>query len=386
MKKSIVALGFGALGLGIAEFVMMAILPYVAVDLQVSIPTAGHFITAYALGVCCGAPMLTLARKLPLKKILLGLVAFIIIGNICAACSPDYWWMLVARFISGLPHGAYFGVGSIVAEKLADKGKGGTAVSIMIAGMTIANLFGVPLGASLSTLLSWRLTLMLVGVWGIIVFYYILKWVPKVEELPATNFRHQFHFLKTPAPWLIFIATILGNGSVFCFYSYISPVLTDVAGFSAESISFLIVIAGFGMVVGNLVGGRLADRYTPGCVTATMQFVVCIALLSVFFLASVGWVTILLMFTCTMGLFAVAGPLQISIIHFAKGGELFGAACIQAAFNFGNALGVTVGAIPLHAGLGYQYTALVGVPLALMSSVLLIVFFKKYEGRIAGSI
>lgn len=166
MKKSLIALAFGTLGLGIAEFVMMAILPYVAADLHISIPTAGHLISAYALGVCAGAPMLTLARKLPLKNILLGLVAIMMVGNIFASLSPNYWTMLVARFISGLPHGAYFGVASVVAEKLADKGKGSEAVSIMIAGMTIANLFGVPLGTSLSTLLSWRLTFMLVGVVG----------------------------------------------------------------------------------------------------------------------------------------------------------------------------------------------------------------------------
>ncbi len=154
MKKSLIALAFGTLGLGIAEFVMMGILPDVAKDLGISIPTAGHFISAYALGVCVGAPVLTLARKYPLKHILLVLVTLIMIGNICAAMAPNYWVLLAARFISGLPHGAYFGVGSIVAEKLADKGKGSEAVSIMIAGMTIANLFGVPLGTSLSTMLS----------------------------------------------------------------------------------------------------------------------------------------------------------------------------------------------------------------------------------------
>ena len=139
---------------GIGEFVMMGILPDVAKDLGISIPTAGHFISAYALGVCVGAPVLTLARKYPLKHILLVLVTLIMIGNICATMAPNYWVLLAARFISGLPHGAYFGVGSIVAEKLADKGKGSEAVSIMIAGMTIANLFGVPLGTSLSTMLS----------------------------------------------------------------------------------------------------------------------------------------------------------------------------------------------------------------------------------------
>ena len=150
MKKSLIALAFGTLGLGIAEFVMMGILPDVAKDLGISIPVAGHFISAYALGVCVGAPVLILARKHPLKHILLVLVTLMMVGNTCAALAPNYWVLLLARFISGLPHGAYFGVASIVAEKLADKGKGSEAVSIMIAGMTIANLFGVPLGTSLS--------------------------------------------------------------------------------------------------------------------------------------------------------------------------------------------------------------------------------------------
>ena len=276
MKKSLIALAFGTLGLGIAEFVMMGILPDVAKDLGISIPTAGHFISAYALGVCVGAPVLTLARKYPLKHILLVLVTLIMIGNICAAMAPNYWVLLAARFISGLPHGAYFGVGSIVAEKLADKGKGSEAVSIMIAGMTIANLFGVPLGTSLSTMLSWRATFLLVGIWGIVILYYIWRWVPHVEGLKDTGFKGQFRFLRTPAPWLILGATALGNGGVFCWYSYINPMLTNVSGFSAESITPLMILAGFGMVMGNLISGRLSDRYTPGKVGTAAQALICI--------------------------------------------------------------------------------------------------------------
>ena len=154
MKKSLIALGFGTLGLGIAEFVMMAILPFVASDLGVDIPTAGHFISAYALGVFCGTPGLTFVRRFQLKNILLGLTLIMIAGNLFAAFSVNYTMLLIGRFISGLPHGAYFGVASIVAEKLADHGKGSQAVSIMVAGMTIANLFGVPLGTSICTLME----------------------------------------------------------------------------------------------------------------------------------------------------------------------------------------------------------------------------------------
>ena len=379
MKKSLIALAFGTLGLGIAEFVMMGILPDVAKDLGISIPVAGHFISAYALGVCVGAPVLILARKHPLKHILLALVTLMMVGNTCAALAPNYWVLLLARFISGLPHGAYFGVASIVAEKLADKGKGSEAVSIMIAGMTIANLFGVPLGTSLSNSISWRVTFLLVGCWGVIILYYIWRWVPHVEGLKDTGFKGQFRFLKTPAPWLILGATALGNGGVFCWYSYINPLLTEVSGFTAESITALMVLAGFGMVVGNLVSGRLSDRYTPGKVGATVQAMICIVLLLIFFLSPYPWLSALLMCLCTAGLFAVSSPEQVLIIRVAKGGEMLGAACVQVAFNLGNANGAYVGGLAISGG--YRYPALAGVPFAMVGFILFLTFYKKYQAK-----
>lgn len=377
MKKSLIALAFGTLGLGIAEFVMMGILPDVAKDLGISIPVAGHFISAYALGVCVGAPALILARKHPLKHILLALVTLIMVGNICAAMAPDYWVLLLARFVSGLPHGAYFGVASIVAEKLADKGKGSEAVSIMIAGMTVANLFGVPLGTSLSNSISWRVTFLLVGCWGLIILYYIWRWVPHVEGLKDTGFKGQFRFLKTPAPWLILGATALGNGGVFCWYSYINPMLTNVSGFSTDSITGLMVLAGFGMVVGNLISGRLSDRYTPGKVGTVVQAMICIVLLLIFFLSPYPWLSALLMCLCTAGLFAVSSPEQVLIIRVAKGGEMLGAACVQVAFNLGNAIGAYAGGVAISAG--YRYPALAGVPFALIGFTLFLIFYKKYQ-------
>ena len=379
MKKSLIALAFGTLGLGIAEFVMMGILPDVAKDLGVSIPVAGHFISAYALGVCVGAPTLILARKHPLKHILLALVTLIMLGNICAAMAPNYWVLLLARFISGLPHGAYFGVASIVAEKLADKGKGSEAVSIMIAGMTIANLFGVPLGTSLSNAISWRVTFLLVGCWGVIILYYIWRLVPHVEGLKDTGFKGQFRFLKTPVPWLILGATALGNGGVFCWYSYINPLLTNVSGFSAESITGLMVLAGFGMVVGNLVSGRLSDQYTPGKVGTTVQAMICVVLLLIFFLSPYPWLSALLMCLCTAGLFAVSSPEQVLIIRVAKGGEMLGAACVQVAFNLGNAIGAYVGGLAISGG--YRYPALAGVPFAMVGFILFLTFYKKYQAK-----
>ena len=378
MKKSLIALAFGTLGLGIAEFVM-GILPDVAHDFGISISQAGHFISAYALGVCVGAPMLILARKHPLKRILLILVTLIMVGNISAALAPNYWILLLARFISGLPHGAYFGVGSIVAEKLADKGKGSEAVSIMVAGMTIANLFGVPLGTSLSAAISWRVTFLLVGCWGMIILYYIWRWVPQIESLPDTGLKGQFRFLKSPAPWLLIGATLLGNGGVFCWYSYINPLLTHVSGFHPQSITFLMVLAGFGMVVGNLASGRLSDKYKPGRVAATVQACICVTLLLIFFLSSVSWLSVLLMCLCTAGLFALSSPQQVLLIRYSKGGEMLGAASVQVAFNLGNAIGAYSGGLALQAGLGYQYPALIGVPFAFAGFILLTVFHKKYE-------
>ena len=379
MKKSLIALAFGTLGLGIAEFTMMGILPYVARDLNISIPVAGHFISAYALGVCAGAPMLIVARKRPLKHILLVLMALMLVGNLGAAMAPDYWLLLAARFISGLPHGAYFGVASIVAGKLADEGKSSEAVSIMIAGMTVANLFGVPLGTSLSHMLSWRVTFLLVGCWGLIVLYYIWRWVPVIEGLKDTGFKGQFRFLKTPAPWLILGATALGNGGVFCWYSYITPLLTNVSGFSAESVTALMVLAGFGMVVGNLVSGRLSDRYTPGKVGTVVQGMICILLLMIFFLSPNPWCSAILMALCTAGLFAVSSPEQVLIIRVAPGGEMLGGACVQIAFNLGNAIGAYVGGLALSGG--YRYPALAGVPFALVGFVLLAVFYKKFQAK-----
>jgi len=379
MKKSLIALAFGTLGLGIAEFTMMGILPYVARDLNISIPVAGHFISAYALGVCAGAPMLIVARKRPLKHILLVLMALMLVGNLGAAMAPDYWLLLAARFISGLPHGAYFGVASIVAGKLADEGKSSKAVSIMIAGMTVANLFGVPLGTSLSHMLSWRVTFLLVGCWGLIVLYYIWRWVPVIEGLKDTGFKGQFRFLKTPAPWLILGATALGNGGVFCWYSYITPLLTNVSGFSAESVTALMVLAGFGMVVGNLVSGRLSDRYTPGKVGTVVQGMICILLLMIFFLSPNPWCSAILMALCTAGLFAVSSPEQVLIIRVAPGGEMLGGACVQIAFNLGNAIGAYVGGLALSGG--YRYPALAGVPFALVGFVLFAIFYKKFQAK-----
>lgn len=380
MKKSLTALAAGTFALGIAEFVMMGILPDVATDLGISIPQAGHFIAAYALGVCVGAPLLALiVRSWPLKRILLGLGTLILIGNLCTSLAPDYRVMLVTRFISGLPHGAFFGVGSIVADKLADKGKGAQAISIMVAGMTVANVIGVPLGTTISHTLSWRFTFVLIGGWSVILVYLLWRWIPAMAPLPDTGFAGQFRFLKNPVPWLILFATALGNGGAFCWLSYINPLMTTVSGFNPAQMTPLMMLAGLGMLAGNLAGGRLTDRYGPGEVAATSQGVMCLALLAIFFFAGSPVLSVMLMVVCTTCLFTVSAPQQLLLIRNAKGGEMLGAASVQIAFNLGNALGAWAGGLPIEAGYAYQYTTLPASFFAFLGFSLLFYFWRRYE-------
>lgn len=379
MKKSLVALSLGTLVLGIAEFVMMGILSNVAQALNISIPEAGQFISAYALGVCFGAPLLIILRKEPPKKILLILVSLMILGNLCTTFSPNSLIMLVSRFISGLPHGAYFGVASIVASKLAEKGRESEAVAIMIAGMTIVNLIGVPIGTFLTTIISWRAVFCLVVFFAILSFYSIRKFVPYVEPLEDRGFRGQFQFLKNKAPWLILGATALGNGGVFCWYSYINPLLVNIGGINPNKITFLMILSGAGMVLGNLCGGRLSSYFAPGKVASSLQIIMTVALIGIFFFASSPIVAVILMCVVTFGLFGVSSPQQFLIIKHSPGGEMLGAAGIQIAFNLGNAIGAYLGGIPIDRGLGENYTALIGAILTFIGYLTFNYFNKKYS-------
>ncbi|WP_197457521.1 MFS transporter [Snodgrassella sp. CFCC 13594] len=242
--KSLLALSLGTFALGMAEFGMMGILPYVATGLSITLAQAGHLISAYALGVCFGACFLIFAHRIPLKHILLGLAIMMALGNTLAALAPNQSFLLVARFLSGLPHGAYFGVGSIVATQLAPAGKSTQAVAVMVAGMTVANLLGVPLGTFVSQYISWRLVFALVAAVAVALWWALRRWIPDLASLPSSGLRDQFRFLGTPAPWLLLGATLLGNGGIFCWYSYVHPMLTQIAGFSENQAGGLMMLAG----------------------------------------------------------------------------------------------------------------------------------------------
>lgn len=381
MNKGLFALALGTFALGIAEFLMMGILSNLASDLDISISGAGHLISAYALGVCCGAPALLFARKVPLKRIMLILAGIIAVGNLLAAVSPNFWCLFVARFISGLPHGGYFGVGAIVARRLARPGREVSAVSFMIAGMTVATLAGVPVGTFLTDFVTWRAAFMIVALAGLLTWLAIKEWVPQVEGLPDMGFKGQFKFLTTLPPWLIFGGVLFGQIGMYCWYSYIDPQMTHIAGFSVGDMSWIMVLAGLGMFLGNLLAGLLSDRFKPSAVAAWVQTCGIVVLLSFFFFAHIGFLAVPLMALGTAALFGSGSPLQSSIVGYSRGGEMLGAACIQIAYNAGNAIAAWIGGRVIAAGYGYTAPALVGIPLVAIGSALLFTLYFRVERR-----
>lgn len=383
IRKSLIALALGTLGLGISEYVMMGILPDIAHGVGVSIPKAGYLISAYALGVVVGAPsMVILARKQPLKIILLALVLIFIAGNLLTALAPNYGSLAAARFIAGLPHGAYFGVGSIVATQLVPKGKETAAVAAMVSGMTIANLLGSPFGTFISHEFSWRITYTIVGLIGIPTFIFIKSWIPTINPLPDTGFKGQFTFLKHKEPWIIFAAIMLGNGGIFCWWSYINPVMTQVSGFSVQSMTGIMMVAGLGMLIGNLLSGHFSSRYTPSKIATTTQGIMVILLLLIFVFSPYKWVSLVLMFLCTMCLFALSAPEQILLNTHSKGGEMLGATLAQVAFNLGNAIGASLGGIPIELGYNHKYVTIPGIALALIGFLFLVGFQRKQNQQV----
>ncbi len=381
MKKALIALAFGTFGLGIAEYVMMGILPFIAGDFRVSIPQAGHLISAYALGVCAGAPIVAVfARKLPLKRILYLLVLVMLLASFAMALCTRFEWMLVFRFLAGMPHGAYFGVSSIVADRLSKEGNSTFAVAVMCSGMTVANLVGIPLGTFLTGIFSWRLVFGFSGIWDIVTLVVIARWIPKMDALPDSGLKREFSFLKNLAPWLLIFATMLGNAGVFCFYSYVSPTLTELAKVPVSWLSGMMVLSGAGMVVGNLLGGKLSDRFGKGRTCRGLEMAIYICLVLIFLTAHLAWCLIPLMFIACGCLFAVSSPQQLLLLRFSEGGELMSGAMVQLAFNLGNAVGAWLGGLPIVESnpATYHYPAAIGAVLEALGVVCYFVFCRKF--------
>ncbi|MCM1138097.1 MAG: MFS transporter [Muribaculum sp.] len=377
--RSLIALALGTFALGISEFLMMGILGNISTSLDVSITASGHLISAYATGVCFGAPALLFFRKTPLKRLMMALAGIITIGNLLAFFSTGYIMLLVARFISGIPHGAYFGVGAIVARRLVKPGHEVGAVSFMIGGMTIATLAGVPLGTFITNTLSWRYAFLVVAVAGLSTLLAIRHFVPDVGKLKDMGFKGQFRFLRRLPPWLIFGGVIFGQIGFYCWYSYIDPQLTQVAGFPVGALSWLMILAGFGMFLGNSVVGLLGAKFKPSALAATVELLGIPVLVAFYFFSCYQIAAGALMIMGTAILFGSGSPLQSSIVGYARGGEMLGAASIQIAYNAGNAIAAWLGGLAINAGYGYSSPSVIGLPLIAVGAALLYYLYFKYE-------
>ncbi|MCW2093713.1 MULTISPECIES: MFS transporter AraJ [Lelliottia] len=374
MKKTVFSLALGTFGLGMAEFGIMGVLTELAHDTGISIPSAGSMISYYAFGVVIGAPIIALfSNKFSLKTVLLFLVALCVVGNAIFTFSTSYFWLAIGRLVSGFPHGAFFGVGAIILSKIAPPGKVTLAVSGMIAGMTVANLVGVPLGTWLGHEYNWRYTFFLIAAFDALVILSVIFWVPTLYDKTETRLTEQFHFLKKPEPWLIFAATMFGNAGVFAWFSFVKPFMVNVSGFSAGFMTVIMMLMGLGMVLGNLLSGKLSGRYSPLRIAATTDLVIVLSLLMLFAFGENQAASLVMGFICCAGLFALSAPLQIMLLQNAQGGELLGAAGGQVAFNLGSAIGAYFGGMMIVLGYSWSYVTLPAALLsfAAMSSLLL---------------
>ncbi|MDX1363239.1 MAG: MFS transporter [Arenibacter latericius] len=373
-KKALFALAMGGFGIGMTEFVIMGILPNVASSLQITIPQAGHFISAYALGVVVGAPTLTLlSGRWSAHKVLLFLMLWFTIFNTISAFSSSYDMMLVTRFLSGLPHGAFFGIGAVVAGKLARKGKAAQAIAIMFAGLTVANVVGVPLGTYLGQHYSWSLSFILVGIVGVLTMLALYFWMPQLERASSEGMLKDLKVFKRLELWVIIVLTIVGTGGFFAWYSYIAPLLTEVSGHTQTMVSYAMIIAGSGMVVGNFIGAKMAEIFSPmKAVIISLSLMVIVLLLNTVIATNP---TGILIWTFVIGMisFTVSTPIQMAFIRSAKGSEMLGASMNHSAFNMGNASGAYFGGLPIAMGADFTSPSMVGATMA-ASGVLIGIF------------
>lgn len=380
MKKGLLALALGGFGIGVTEFSMMGMLEDIANYLQISIPEAGHLISVYAVGVVVGAPLLVLfSSQVPPKKVLIYLMGLFALFNGLTALAPSYEMFLAGRFFSGLPHGAFFGVSAIVASRMADKGKEAQAISVVFSGLTVANLLGVPLATYVGHHFSWRWTFMGIFTIGLLTMMLIQWWVPAMTAQKDVSVRNQLKYFKTLRAWWLIAMISIGTGAMFAWISYISPMITQGAGFSKDIVPRFMILAGLGMFVGNILGGKLADRISPAKVTTGVFFSMSLCLLLVFFTIKIPVMVVLMTFVTGVAGFTIGASIQMMLIESGKGAEMIAAASGQASFNIGNAVGAFLGGIPIAMGYTIQSPQLVGASLAFLGFILAYTYLRKYS-------
>lgn len=366
MPIALLALTIGAFGIGTTEFVMMGLLPNIADTFDISIPAAGHLISIYALGVVIGAPLLTvLSVRLSRKRMLLAMMNLFTVANLASAFAPSDESLLVFRFLAGLPHGAFFGSGAVVAVSLAPVGKRTSATSVMFAGLTTANIVGVPLGTLLGQQVSWRLTFALVAFIGLSTIVALAKLIPADSGHGGSSLRAELGSFRRPQVWLTLGIVTCGMGGLFACFSYITPMMTDVAGYSPGTVTLLLALFGVGMTIGNFLGGRLADRAQMPTLYAALLGVA--AMLGLFVATAHGKVlAAVTIFLIGVTGFAIGPIVQTRVMEKAAGAPTLAAAAIQSAFNIANSIGAYLGGLVIAAGFGLAAPNWVGAMLALL--------------------
>lgn len=367
MPLALLALAVGAFGIGTTEFVMMGLLPDVADDLHISIPTAGHLVSAYALGVVIGAPLLAaVTARMSRRTVLIGLMAVFVLGNALSAFAPGYESLLAARFLSGLPHGAFFGVGAVVATGMVAPERKARSVSLMFLGLTVANVAGVPVATLMGQHMGWRATFLGVSAIGLAAIAALALLIPRDHtHATAAGLRHELAALKSLPVWLALGTTVAGFGALFAAYSYVTPMLTDSAGFAPASVTLLLALFGVGATAGNLLGGRLADHAMRGTLFGGLAALgVVLALFPVLMRAE--WSAALGVTLLGMAAFVTGSPLQLMVMEKAAAAPSLASSANQAAFNLANAGGAWIGGLALAAGFGATSPALAGAVLAVL--------------------
>ncbi|MFD0273460.1 MFS transporter [Kitasatospora sp. NPDC127111] len=364
MPLALLALAIGAFGIGTTEFVVMGLLPEIAGDYGVSIPTAGLLVTGYAVGVVLGAPLMTvLGTRTGRKTMLMLLMGLFTVGNLLSALAPSFGVMLAGRIVASLAHGAFFGIGSVVAADLVAPDRKAGAIATMFTGLTVANIVGVPLGTFIGQAVGWRTTFGVVAVLGVVGLLGIARLVPDLPRPEGAHLRRELAAFRNVQVVLAMAMTVLGFGGVFAAITYIAPMMTHVAGYSDGAVTWLLVLFGVGMFLGNLVGGRFADRRLMPMLYASLGGLAVVLALFTFTAHHKILAAVTILLVGALG-FATVPPLQKRVLDQAHGAPTLASAVNIGAFNLGNALSAWLGGIVIAAGLGYTAPNWVGAVLA----------------------
>ncbi|UZA67750.1 MFS transporter [Pseudomonas viridiflava] len=377
MPLSLFILALSAFAIGTTEFVIMGLLPDVAADLGVSIPGAGWLVTGYALGVAIGAPFMAMATaRLPRKAALVTLMSIFIVGNLLCALASDYDVLMFARVVTALCHGAFFGIGSVVAAGLVPANRRASAVALMFTGLTLANVLGVPLGTALGQYAGWRSTFWAVTVIGVIALIGLIRFLPTNRDEEKLDMRAELAALRGAGIWLSLTMTALFSASMFALFTYVAPLLGDVTGVSPQGVTWTLLLIGLGLTVGNVIGGKMADRKVSSTLIAVF---ISMAVIS----TALSWTSAALipteitLFLWAVAAFAAVPALQINVVTFGKAAPNLVSTLNIGAFNVGNALGAWIGGSVIAHGLGLTRVPLAAAALAVLALLITLITFRQ---------